>query len=63
MIRKQDKLLQLGVIITTGTSNKALVAEHKYKTKHPKKQHPHKSNKKNKGAKPSQPTSTLNGDK
>jgi hypothetical protein len=41
------------VINTAGTSNKALVAQQKDKTKHPKKQHPH-NNKKNKGPKPSQ---------
>jgi hypothetical protein len=40
LIREKDKLLQLGVINTTGTSNKALVAQQKDKTKHPKKQHP-----------------------
>jgi hypothetical protein len=62
LIREQDKLLHLGVINTVGTSNKALVAQQKDKSKHPKKQHPH-NNKQNKGPKPSQPTSTPNGDK
>jgi len=44
LIREQDKLLHLGVINTAYTSNKALVAQQKYKTKHPKKQHPHSNN-------------------
>jgi hypothetical protein len=61
-IREQDKLLHLGVKNTIGTSNKALVAQQKNKSKHPKKQHPH-NNKQNKGPKPSQPNSTPNGDK
>jgi hypothetical protein len=42
LIREQDKLLQLGVIINTGTSNKALVAQEK----DPKNQYPHHKNKK-----------------
>jgi hypothetical protein len=33
LIREQDKLVQLGVINTTGTSNKTLVAQQKYKPK------------------------------
>jgi hypothetical protein len=51
------------VIITTGTSNKALIAQHKDKTKHPNKQQPHNNNKKKKSPKPYQPSSTPNGDK
>jgi hypothetical protein len=46
LIREQDKLLHLGVINTTSTSNKALVAQQKDKgPKHPKKQHPQTTNK------------------
>jgi hypothetical protein len=63
LIIEQDNLVQLGLINTTSTSNKALVAQQKDKSKNPKKQHPHHNNKKNKGPKPSQPTSTPNGDK
>jgi hypothetical protein len=36
-IREEDKLVQLGVINTAGTSNKALVAQQKDKPKYPKK--------------------------
>jgi hypothetical protein len=50
LIRERDNLFHLGVINTTGTSNKPLVAHHKDKYKHPKKQHPHNKNK-NKGPK------------
>jgi hypothetical protein len=63
LIREQDKLVQLGVINTAFTSNKALVAQQKDKLNSPKKQHPHHNNKQNKGPKPSQSTSTPNGDK
>jgi hypothetical protein len=45
LIREKDKLVQLGVINTGGTSNKALVLHQKYKPKNPKKQHPHHNNK------------------
>jgi hypothetical protein len=62
LIRKQDKIVQLGVINTTSTSNKALVAQQNNKSKNPKKQHP-RHNKQNKGPKLSQPTSVPNGDK
>jgi hypothetical protein len=55
--------VQLGLINTTGTSNKALVAQQKYKSKNPNKQHPHHNNKQNKGPKPSLVASTPNGDK
>jgi hypothetical protein len=51
-IREQDKLVQLGVINTVGTSNKSLVVHQKDKPKNPKKQHPHHNNKKYKGPKP-----------
>jgi hypothetical protein len=37
LIRKQDKLVQLGVINTVGTSKKALVVHQKDKPKNPKK--------------------------
>jgi hypothetical protein len=40
LIREEDELVQLGVIGTTGTSNKALVAQQKDKPKYPKKQYP-----------------------
>jgi hypothetical protein len=55
--------VQIGLISTTGTSNKALVVQQKYKSKNPKKQHPHHNNKQNKGPKFSQSTSAANGDK
>jgi transposase InsO family protein len=63
LIREKDKLVQLGVINTVGTSNKALVVHHKDKPKNSKKQHPRHNNKKYKGPKPTQTTSTPNGDK
>jgi hypothetical protein len=63
LIREQDKFVQLGVISTAGTSNKALVAQQKDKPKNPKKQHPRRNNKKHKGPKPTQTISTPNGDK
>jgi hypothetical protein len=53
LIREQDKLVQLGLISTTGTSNKSLVVQQKDKSKNPKKQHPRHNNKQNKGPKPS----------
>jgi hypothetical protein len=40
LIREEDNLVQLGVINTTSTSNKALVSQQKYKPKYRKKQHP-----------------------
>jgi hypothetical protein len=52
LIREEDKIIQLGVINTTCTSNKALVAQQKDKPKYPKKQHPRYNNKKYKGPKP-----------
>jgi hypothetical protein len=63
LIREEDKLVQLGVINTTGTSNKALVAQQKDKPKNPKKQHPRHNNKQYKGTKPTQTTFAPNGDK
>jgi hypothetical protein len=63
LIREQDTLVQLGVINTAGTSNKALVVEKKDKPKNPKKKHPRHNNKQHKGPKPTQTTSTPNGDK
>jgi hypothetical protein len=61
-IREKDNLMQLRVITTTDTSNKALVAQHKDKTKYTKKQHPH-NNKQNKGPNPFPPCFTPNGNK
>jgi hypothetical protein len=63
LIREQDKLVQLGVINTTGTSNKALVVHQKDKPKNPKKQHPHHNNKKYKGPRSTQIAFSPNGDK
>jgi hypothetical protein len=63
LIREEDKLVQLGVINTAGTSNKALVAQQKDKPKHPKKKHPRYNNKQPKGPKPAQIASAPNGDK
>jgi hypothetical protein len=63
LIREEDKLVQLGVINTAGTSNKALVAQQKDKPKYPKKQHPRYNNKQHKGPKPAQTASAPNGDK
>jgi hypothetical protein len=63
LIRQQDKLVQLGVINTKGTSNRALVVHQKDKPKNPKKQHPHHNNKQYKSDKPTQIASTPNGDK
>jgi hypothetical protein len=60
MIQEQYKLVQLGLIITTGISNKSLVAQQKDKYNNSKKQHPHHNNK---GLKPSQKSSTPNHDK
>jgi hypothetical protein len=40
LIREKDKLVQLGVNNTVGTSNKDLVSRQKYKPKNPNKQHP-----------------------
>jgi hypothetical protein len=63
LIREKDKLVQLGLINTVGTSNKALVVHQKYKPNNPKKQHPPHNNKQYKGPKPTQTTSAPNGDK
>jgi hypothetical protein len=63
LIREKDKLVQLGVINTAGTSNKALVVHQKDKPKNTKKQHPRHNNKQYKGPKPTQTTSAPNGDK
>jgi hypothetical protein len=57
LIREKDNLVQLGVINTAGTSNKALVVHQKDKPKNPKKQHPRHNNKQYKGPKPTQTTS------
>jgi hypothetical protein len=62
-IREEDKLVQLGVISTAGTSNKALVSQQKDKPKYPKKQHPCYKNKQHKVSKPAQTTLAPNGDK
>jgi hypothetical protein len=45
LIRDNDKLVQLGVVSSIGTSNKTLMAQQKDKPKNPKKQHPHHNNK------------------
>jgi hypothetical protein len=63
LIKEQDKLVQLGVINTAGTSKKSLVIHPKDKPKNPKKQHPRHNNKQYKGPKPTQTTSAPNGDK
>jgi hypothetical protein len=62
-IREQDKLVQLGVINTTSTSNNALVTQQKDKPKNPKNQHHRHNKKQHKGPKPTQTTSAPNGDK
>jgi hypothetical protein len=51
------------VIITAGTSNKALVIHQKDKPNNPKKQHPQHNNKQYKGPKPTQTSFAPNGDK
>jgi hypothetical protein len=63
LIREEDKLVQLGVISTASTSNKALVAQQKDKPKYPKKQHHHYNKKQHKGPKPAQTASAPNGNK
>jgi hypothetical protein len=63
LIREEDKLVQLGVINTVGTSNKALLAQQKDKPKYPKKQHPRYNNKQPKGPKSAQIALAPNGDK
>ena len=63
LIREKYNLVQLGVIITTGNSNKKLIAQHNDKPKNPKNQHSHHNNKQNKGPKPTKKTSAPNGDK
>jgi hypothetical protein len=63
LIREKDKLVQLGVIITAGTSNKSLFIHKKDKPKNPKKQHTHHKKKQYRGPKPTQTTSAPNGDK
>jgi hypothetical protein len=55
--------VRLGLISTASTSNKALVAQQKDKSKNPKKKHPHHKNKQNNGPKTSQRASSPNGDK
>jgi hypothetical protein len=55
--------VQLGLINTLGTSNKALVVQQNDKSKNPKKQQPRHKNKQNKGPKPFPPTFAPNGDK
>jgi hypothetical protein len=52
LIREEDKLIQLGMINTAGTSNKALVAQQKDKPKYPNKKHPRYNNTQYKGPKP-----------
>ena len=45
LIQEEDKIVQFGVINTTGPSNKPLVAQQKDKPNYPKKQHPRYNNK------------------
>jgi hypothetical protein len=52
LIREKDKLVQLGVINTACTSNKALVIHQKDKPNNPKKKHPRHNNKQHKGPEP-----------
>jgi hypothetical protein len=59
LIREKDKLVQLGVINTTSTSNKSLVVHQKDKPKNPKKQNSRHNNKQHKGPKPTQTASLL----
>jgi hypothetical protein len=54
LVREKYNLVQLGVIRTTSTSNKALVTQQKDKPKNLKKQHHHHNNKQRKGPKPTQ---------
>jgi hypothetical protein len=63
LIRHKDKVVQIGVIDTASTSNKALVVHQKDKPKNLKKKHPHHNKKQYKGPKPTQTTSAPNGDK
>jgi hypothetical protein len=63
LIREEDKLVHIGVINTTCTSNKSLVAQQKDKPKNPKKKHPCYNNKQHKGPKSTQKDSTPNGEK
>jgi hypothetical protein len=51
LITEKEKHVQLGVVSTASTPNKSFVAQQKYKSKNPKKQHPHHNNKKNEGPK------------
>jgi hypothetical protein len=60
LIREKDKIAKLGVINTTGTTNKSLVVHQKDKLK---KKHPHHNNKKYKGPKPTHTAPSPNGDK
>jgi hypothetical protein len=62
-IREEDKLIQLGVISSTGTSNKSLISQQKDKPKYPKKQNPRYNSKQHKCPKPTQTASAPNGDK
>jgi hypothetical protein len=63
LIREQDKLVQLRVIITASTSNKSLVFHQKDKPKNIKKQQTRHKNKQYKGPKPTQTTFPPNADK
>jgi hypothetical protein len=63
LIKEQDNLVQLGVIKTAGTSNKAIDVHQKYKPKNTKKQHPRHNNKQHKGPKPTLSASAPNSDK
>jgi hypothetical protein len=63
LVREQDKLVQIGVISTAGTSNKVLVVHQKDKPKNPNKQNPRHNKKQYKGPKPTQINFAPNGDK
>ena len=63
LIRKQDKLIHLGIINNADTSGKALLSQQKEKSKPPKKQNFHNNKPNNKGPKPSQLAPPLKNDK
>jgi hypothetical protein len=63
LIREKYKHVQLGVINTTGTSNKALVIHQKDKPKNPKNQHSRHNKKQHKGPRPTQLASSPNSHK
>ena len=64
LIREQYKLIHLGIINNVDTSGKALLSQHKEKSKPPKKQNFRNNKQNNKGPKPSQsaPSSKMTKD-